>query len=349
MRRIRINWAKPGDILGYPIFRKDGAILLNVGVKLTETYIQQLKDLGITHIYIQDEVSQDIIVHDPISIETKMEALRVIADNFHRSCRGLKLDIESVRNVVNSIVDEILSSEQILLNLHDIRSFDNYIFSHSLSVTVISIIVGRRLGYNDRFLRDLGIGCMLHDIGKLDVPKDILDKPEKLTPEEYEIVKFHTHYGYRRIREQDGDLPATSAHIAWEHHERYDGSGYPRGLKGEKIHIFSRIASISDVYDAMTTDRVYRKAYSPSDTIEFIMGGSGTLFDHNIVSAFVKSIAPYPAGDIVLLSTGETAIVIDVNKDFPLRPIVRILKDDGWEDVDLMEKTNISIIRSLEE
>ncbi|MCX7796342.1 MAG: HD-GYP domain-containing protein [bacterium] len=349
MRRIKITWAKPGDILGYPIFRKDGAILLNSGVKLTENYIQQLKDLGITHIYIQDEISQDIIIPDPISIETKMEALRVIADNFYRSCRGLKLDVESVRNVVNSIVDEILSSEQILLNLHDIKSFDNYVFSHSLSVTVISIIVGRRLGYNDRFLRDLGIGCMLHDIGKLDIPKEILDKPESLTPEEYEIVKFHTHYGYRRLRDQNGDLPATSAHVAWEHHERYDGSGYPRSLRGEKIHIFSRIASVSDVYDAMTTDRVYRKAYSPSDAMEFIMGGSGTLFDYNIVGAFVKSIAPYPVGDIVLLSTGETAIVIDVNRDFPLRPIVRVLKDDGWEDVDLMKKTDISVLKSLEE
>ncbi|MBC7319278.1 HD-GYP domain-containing protein [bacterium] len=349
MRRIKITWAKPGDILGYPILRKDGAILLNVGVKLTEAYIQQLKELGITHIYIQDEISQDIVVPDPISIETKMEALRVIADNFHRSCRGLKLDIESVRKVVDSIVDEILSSEQVLLNLHDIRSFDNYVFSHSLSVTVISIVVGRRLGYDDRFLRDLGMGCMLHDIGKLDVPKEILDKPDKLTPEEYEIVKFHTHYGYRRLIDQNGDLPATSAHVAWEHHERYDGSGYPRGLKGERIHIFARIASVSDVYDAMTTDRVYRKAYSPSDTMEFIMGGSGILFDYNVVSAFVKSIAPYPAGDVVLLSTGETAIVIDVNNDFPLRPVVRVLKDDGWEDIDLMKKTNISILRSLEE
>lgn len=349
MRRIKITWAKPGDILGYPILRKDGAILLNVGVRLTETYIQQLKDLGITHIYIQDDISQDIIVPDPISIETRMEALRVIEDNFHRSCKGLPLDVESVRKVVNSIVDEILSSDQILLNLHDVKSFDNYIFSHSLSVTVISIIVGRRLGYNDRFLRDLGIGCMLHDIGKLDVPKEILDKPERLTPEEFEIVKFHTHYGYKRLREQDGDIPATSSHIALDHHERYDGSGYPRGLEGEKIHIFSRIASIADVYDAMTTDRVYRKAYSPSDAIEFIMGGSGTLFDYNVVIAFVKSIAPYPVGDIVLLSTGETAIVIDVNKDFPLRPIIRILKDDGWEDVDLMKETNISILKSLEE
>lgn len=349
MRRIKINYAKPGDILGYPIFRKDGAILLNAGVKLTASYIEQLKELGITHIYIQDEISQDIVIPEPIKLETKMEALKVIADNFHRSCKGLPLDAEAVRKVVNDIVDEILSNDQILINLHDIRSFDNYIFSHSLSVTVISIVVGKRLGYNDRFLRDLGIGCMLHDIGKLDVPKEILDKPEKLTPEEYEIVKFHTHYGYRRIREQDGDIPVTSANVAWEHHERYDGTGYPRGLKGEKIHIFSRIAGVSDVYDAMTSDRIYRKAYPPNESIEFIMGASGTLFDYEIVSAFVRSIAPYPVGDIVLLSTGETAIVVDVNRDFPLRPVVRVLKGDKWEDVDLMTKTNISILKSLEE
>ncbi|MGC8971596.1 MAG: HD-GYP domain-containing protein [bacterium] len=349
MKRIKITWAKPGDVLGYPIFRKDGAVLLNAGVKLTASYIEQLKELGITHIYIQDEVSQDIIIPDPISIETRTEALKVISDSFHRSCKGLPLDTEAIRKIVNDIVDEILNSDQILINLHDIKSFDNYIFSHSLSVTVISIIVGKKLGYNDRFLRDLGIGCMLHDIGKLDVPKEILDKPEKLTLEEYEIVKFHTYHGYRRIIEQDKDLPATSAHVAWEHHERWDGTGYPRGLKGEKIHIFSRIAGISDVYDAMTSDRIYRKAYPPNEAMEFIMGASGTLFDYDIVNVFVRSIAPYPVGDIVLLSTGETAIVIDINKDIPLRPIVRVLKNDGWEDIDLTAKTNISILRSLEE
>lgn len=348
MRRIKISWAKPGDILGYPIFRKDGAILLNAGVKLTPYYIEQLKALGITHIYIQDEVSEDIVIPDPISIETRTEALKVIGDNFHRSCRGLPLDVESIRRVVNTIVDEILSSGQVLLNLYEIKTSDNYLFSHSLSVTVLSIVLGKKFGCNDRTLRDIGIGCMLHDIGKLDIPKEILDKPDKLTPEEYEIVKFHTHYGYRRIIDQDGEIPATSAHIAWEHHERYDGSGYPRGLKGGEIHIFSRIAGVSDVYDAMTTDRIYRKAYPPNEAMEFIMGGSGTLFDYEVVRAFVRSIAPYPVGDVVLLSTGETAIVIDVNKDFPLRPLVRVLKDDRWEDVDLMKKTNISILRSLE-
>lgn len=349
MRRIKITWAKPGDVLGYPIFRKDGAILLNTGVRLTEEYIKQLKSLGVTHIYIQDEISQDIEIPDPISLQTRMEALRVIEDSYYRSYKGLPLDAKAIRKVVNDIVDEILSSDQILLNLRDIRSYDNYLFSHSLGVTVLSIVMGRNMKQDERFLRDLGIGCMLHDIGKLDIPKEILDKPGRLTEEEFEIVKSHTQYGYRRILDQDNELPATSAHVAWEHHERIDGTGYPRGLRGDKIHIFSRIAGIADVYDAMTVDRVYRKAYPPNEAVEFIMGASGTLFDHEIVRVFVKSVAPYPVGDIVLLSTGEVAIVIDVNRDLPLRPVVRIIKDDGWEDIDLMSRTNISIVKSLEE
>lgn len=349
MRRIKITWAKPGDILGYPIFRKDGAILLNTGVRLTKEYIEQLKALGVTHIYIQDEISKDIEILDPISIQTRMEALKVIEDNYYRSCKGLPLDAKAIKKVVNDIVEEILSSEQVLLNLRDIRSYDNYLFSHSLGVTVLSIVMGKNIKRDEKFLRDLGIGCMLHDIGKLDIPKEILDKPEKLTEEEFEIVKFHTQYGYRRILDQDGELPATSAHVAWEHHERIDGTGYPRGLKGEKIHIFSRISGVADVYDAMTVDRVYRKAYPPNEAVEFIMGASGTLFDYEVVKAFLKSIAPYPVGDIVLLSTGEVAIVVDINRDFPLRPVLRVIKDDGWEDIDLMSKTNISIIKSLEE
>ncbi|MGC8716895.1 MAG: HD-GYP domain-containing protein [bacterium] len=348
MRRIPISKVKPGDIIGYPIFREDGALLINTGVKLTECYIQRLKELGISHIYIQDEISKDIIINDPISIQTRMEALKVIADNFERSCKGLPLDIESIRKTVDKIIDEILSGSSILLNLQDIKSYDNYIFSHSLSVTLLSMLIARNLGYNERFLRDLGIGCMLHDIGKLDIPKEILDKPEKLSIEEYETVKLHTHYGYRRIREQDEDIPATSSHVALEHHERLDGSGYPRGLKGEEIHIFSRIASIADVYDAMTSDRVYRVAYPPNEAVEYIMGGNGSLFEYDLVKSFLRSVAPYPVGDIVLLNTQEVGIVIDVRRDFPLRPIVRIMEEDGWRDIDLMKETTRFIVESLE-
>jgi len=348
MRRIPITKVKPGDIVGYPIFRDDGAVLINTGVKLTECYIQRLKEFGISHIYIQDEISKDIVINDPISIQTRMEALKVIADNFERSCKGLPLDIESIRKIVDKIIDEILSESSILLNLQDIKSYDNYIFSHSLSVTLLSILIAKNLGYNERFLRDLGIGCMLHDIGKLNISKDILDKPGKLTSEEYEVVKSHTHYGYRKIIEQDEDLPATSAHVALEHHERLNGSGYPRGLKGEEIHIFSRIASIADVYDAMTSDRVYRVAYPPNEAVEFIMGGSGSLFDHSLIKSFLRSVAPYPVGDIVLLNTQEVGIVIDVRRDFPLRPIVRVIKGDSWEDVDLMKETTKFIVESLE-
>jgi len=348
MRRIPITRVKPGDIVGYPIFRMDEAILINTGVKLTESYIQHLKELGITHIYIQDEISQDIIITDPISIQTRTEALKAIADNFYRSYRGLPLDVESVRKTVDKIIDEILTNDFILLNLQDIKSFDNYIFSHSLSVTLLSILMGKNLGYNKRFLRDMGIGCMLHDIGKLDISKEILEKPERLTEEEYEIVKFHTNYGYRRIIDQDEGLPATSAHVALEHHERLNGSGYPRGLKGEEIHIFSRIASIADVYDAMTSDRIYRPAYPPHEAVEFIMGGSGSLFEYNLVKSFLKSIAPYPVGDIVLLNTQEVGIVVDVNRDFPLRPVVRVIEGDGWRDVDLTKETTKFIRESLE-
>jgi HD-GYP domain-containing protein (c-di-GMP phosphodiesterase class II) len=348
MRRILISRVKPGDIVGYPIFRDDGAVLINTGVKLTESYIQHLKELGITHIYIQDEISQGIVINDPISIQTRTEALKVIADNFYRSCKGLPLDIESVKKTVDKIIDEILSDGSILLNLQDIKSFDNYIFSHSLSVTLLSILMGKNLGYNEKFLKDLGVGCMLHDIGKLDIPKEILDKPEKLTDQEYEIVKSHTHYGYRRIMGQDEDLSATSAHVALEHHERLDGSGYPRGLKGEEIHIFSRIASIADVYDAMTSDRIYRPAYPPNEAVEFIMGGSGSLFEYNLVKSFLRSVAPYPVGDIVLLNTQEVGIVVDVRRDFPLRPIVRVIEDDGWKDIDLMKETTKFILESLE-
>ncbi|HPW41973.1 MAG TPA: HD-GYP domain-containing protein, partial [Bacillota bacterium] len=180
--------------------------------------------------------------------------------------------------------------------------------------------------YDEEKLRELGMGAMLHDIGKTRIPHEILNKPESLTKEEFELVKKHTSYGYELLKRSDV-LSTYASYIALTHHERHDGEGYPLGLRGEEIHEFARIVSVADVFDAITSDRVYKKRINVNEAVEYLIGMGDHQFDYNIVRSFIEHITIYPPGTCVLLNSGEKAIVVDVNKKYPNRPIVRILAD----------------------
>lgn len=174
----------------------------------------------------------------------------------------------------------------------------------------------------------MGISALLHDVGKLYTPSEILDKPEKLTYEEFQIIKQHSENGFRYIKE-NLDIDTKVYLGIYQHHEKYDGTGYPLNIKGEKISLFARIISIADVYDALISDRPYRKGVLPSEGIEHIMGGSGTLFDHRLVKIFSKKIAPYPIGTCVNLSNDLVGIVSKNHPSYSLRPSVKIIQADN--------------------
>jgi HD-GYP domain-containing protein (c-di-GMP phosphodiesterase class II) len=193
---------------------------------------------------------------------------------------------------------------------------------------------------------DLGVGAMLHDIGKTQIPMEILMKPGKLTDEEYALMKEHSLQGYQMLKDIP-DIPLLSAHCALQHHERLDGSGYPRGLKGDEIHLYGKIVGIADVYDALTTNRVYRKAFLPHEALEYLFTSTGQ-FDSNLIAVFRDHVAIYPIGLIVTLSNGVKAVVVDINTKYPQRPIVRVLKNaDGQEiipyEIDLSQDFSITV------
>ncbi|QGU00839.1 Metal-dependent phosphohydrolase [Candidatus Syntrophocurvum alkaliphilum] len=355
MRRVFIDNLKPGMEVARRIYSSDSRILINAGIKLTEAYIQRLKQMGIASVYIIDEAFGDVEnAPDVVSEQTRLKTAKIVKDGFNLIEQERKINIKSVQNTVNNIIDELLSNLNILVNLTDIRAFDDYTFGHSVNVCILSVMTAMTLGYNNLKLKELGMGALLHDIGKTQVDKSILTKNDDLTPEEFEEVKKHAEYGFKLLKNYD-DISLLSAHIAYQHHERWDGNGYPRKLQGEEIHEYARIVGVADVYDALLSDRPYRPAYSIKQSIDVLNRMKGIYLDEKCVDALISNIAIYPLGSIVQLNTGDYGIVVDINKTTPSKPIIRVVyKNDGLKianphEVDLSKMTRILITRVLNE
>ncbi len=354
MRRISIQDLQAGMIVGRAIYNSDGRILLHADMILNETYIYRLHAAGILSVYIKDKFSDDIELQDVVSEQTRTETIKVLKENFNLLEQQHKLNIRMFRTMVDKIIDELLVNRNILVNLTDIRSFDDYTFAHSVNVCILSIMTGVTMQYNDLKLKELGMGALLHDIGKTRIDREILQKPDDLTKEEFEEVKHHSEYGFEILRKYD-DLSLLSAHVAYQHHERWDGHGYPRKLAGEHIHEYARIVAVADVYDALLADRPYRPGYTVNQAMLVLKRMSGIYLDSNCVNALLSNISSYPIGSIIALNTGEIGIVVDVNKEMPTRPVVRLIYNSFGKtfaqihEVDLSKLSTICIVRTLSE
>ncbi|MCR4435826.1 MAG: HD-GYP domain-containing protein [Clostridiales bacterium] len=350
MRKVHIDNIVPGAKVAKAIFTPDGRILLTSGEELKKKYIDKLRDNNITELYIEDEISREIDGQDVICQETRTEATVLVKNLMNNYALA---NTTRIQETVNRIINDLLNNDDILLILSDIKSVDDYTFEHSVNVCILSLIIGIGLGFNMDRLKELGVGALLHDIGKLRIPEEILKKPSQLTIDEFEEIKKHTIYGYE-ILKKSGKIHMVSAFIAFGHHERYDGSGYPLQLKGDNIHQFARIVAVADVYDALTSDRVYRKKLQPHEVIEYITSLGTHHFDQRIVDTFVRFVTLYPVGTGVILNTKARGLVVKVNKDMPTRPLVRIIYDEEskklqeYYEIDLSKKLNVFIENTWE-
>jgi len=353
MRRVSIDSIQTGVRLARTIFSSNGDVLLAEGVELTKTNAQSLKKHGITEIYLRDDISDGIEVKDVIEEQTRNEAVSLVKKTMNNYLFSPSLDVTEVKEVVNKILDELLKSKDIIYNLSRIRSVDDYTFEHSVNVCILSLITGIALGFDRQRLRELGIGAILHDIGKLCIPREILKKPSQLTVEEFEEIKKHTILGYELLK-KSGQVDLVSAYIAFGHHERYDGSGYPLQLKNENIQICARIVAVADVYDALTSDRVYRKKLKPNEVYEYITTLGVHHFDPKVIESFVKFVSIYPVGTGVQLNTKERGIVVRDNRLMPTRPVVRIVYNEAmkklriYKEIDLSKVNNVFIVDCCE-
>lgn len=305
--------------------------MLRSGQILTDSYIAKLNELNILGAYIYTNGKEELEeLHSPIRHELKEEAIssvQQVFSMFHQTAHQVNINcINQTMEVSKKLVTAMKNNREAKLSIASLKLYDDYTYNHSFGVSILAIAIGLSLGLRTGDLYDLGFCALLHDIGKMDVPIEIIAKPAKLTKEEFTIVKQHPEKGAEFFLKHRLASPRICAGVL-THHEKYDGTGYPRGLSGDQIPLFGRIISVADVYDALTSVRPYRDPSPPSEAIEYIMGGCDNAFDSSIVEAFLKKVSPYPIGSCVKLSSGEIAIVVEQNESHPLRPNVRLFEN----------------------
>lgn len=256
----------------------------------------------------------------------RQDAEQVVRDFLQNARSGKRIDSDKILEMVDRMVDSVIRNQDALTSLARLKSFDDYTFAHSVNVCILSLAVGRHMGLEKDGLDQLGLGAILHDIGKMLVPGDLLNKPGRLSEGEFMVMKKHTELG-KEILAGMKCVGETAIRVVLEHHERFDGSGYHMRLAGGGIHLYARIAGVADVYDAMTSTRVYQKGMRPEDALKRLYHSRGSLFDPELVERLIKCLGVYPIGTCVELNTGEAALVKMINHSYPLQPRVLLISD----------------------
>jgi HD-GYP domain-containing protein (c-di-GMP phosphodiesterase class II) len=349
-RKIRDGVELARDIVAGP---PGTAPLLRAGVKLSSRYADLLPKAGVGSVWIEDELGADIDISEPLTAETRAKVHKGVsgaltaANTALRSGSGMPREIvESLGGVAESMVNDLLDCPEAALALDDLNAFDDYTHKHSVQVTLLGLLIARRAWQTDgwidyrgrrRFdriddrMRKLGLGLLVHDVGKLAVPPEILNKPGRLTDAEMDVMKTHAVSGVELLR--PADLSPLSLSVVRDHHERLDGSGYPEGLFGGQVQEFPRIAAVADVYDAVTSERVYKPAAPPHIGVKVIRSGAGDQFCPSIVRHFRAVVMPYPVGHEVTLADGRVGVVSSVSIEDPDSPTVRVLGTAGAEEL----------------
>lgn len=331
MRYIPIESVKPNMVLGNDVFDSLGRLLISKGSTLTPEYITRLQELNVFDLYIDDKLSKGIDVRPPISPRLKSEGIQAVKSR----------NIDKCRIISKRIVEEMLEQGAVSMDMVDLKTFDDYTFAHSVNVAVLSCTIGMGLNFSTDGLEDLVFAGLLHDLGKLDIPQEIINKEERLTKEEFALIKTHPHASYEIIRDRV-DISSLVKHAVLSHHENFDGSGYPNGLSGNNIGVLARILHVADVYDALTSKRTYKEPYSPFAAVQILEGGAGSLYDPEAIKAFLTYVPLYPKGTMVTLSDGRRAIVVENSGVHNKRPILRT--DDFVElDLSLPQFSTINI------
>lgn len=337
MQKVTINNIAPGAVVAKPIYNDNGIMLAPNGMILHEQSIQKLLDLGVSEVHVvypEQETTRILELYeeaphidDIIYYKTRIQAQKLIQKAMDRMLPENSINMEKISQMVDEIIEQLLSAKDIILTLSRLRSIDDYTYEHSVNVCVVSLVIGMDLNLDKSILKQLGIGALLHDVGKVSISEEILKKPAKLTHEEFNEVKSHTDIGYQILIKSG--VSEEAAQIALYHHEKFDGSGYNRMLKGQDIPLLSRIVTVADSYDAMSNDRVYRRRIAPDKVYKEIAILGGQHFDYEITERFLRRIDLFPIGTGVVLNTNHKGVVIAQNKLLPQSPIIRIFKDES--------------------
>ncbi len=357
MRAMTLDAIAPPLTLGRTLYAGDGRVLLHRGTELSGDYLDHLREMGFEALYVDDprDPSQVLPV-DLVSEQTRVEAQCAVKEAFSHllNIRGSKFvhDWSGRRALyvaASSITNEIMSCKDLCFQMAELRSNDGYTFAHSVNVAILGMALARKLHVPHNQLVDLAIGLMLHDIGKLVLPENLRDPDRQLTDEERVEYQKHTRGGYALLQSMGGSFSAHTKIVALQHHEHWDGSGYPKGLAGAEIHQFAQICAITDTYDRLITSKAYGFKALPHEALEYLMGSCGRLFSLEMVQTFLEIVAPYPLGSTVRLNTGEEGVVVRIDKGMHQRPVLRLCRDGRLvgEDFELYAHPDRAIVEVL--
>ncbi len=348
MRLEFMDNVKENEVLGKNIYTNEGTILLRSGIKLNNMFIGKLKIIGVSYVYIEDERFDDIKDCDEKFIELKSLIMKNMSKIVRNVCNKDRVNTRESVKVLEELIDYIAESGDSNSFIFDIKTYDNYTYLHCIDTCVMATFLGLNMNFNSNELKELGTGALLHDIGKTKIPYSIINKKGPLTTEERSEIRKHPIYG-KEILEKNYNITDNTIKVVSEHHERFDGKGYPYGLGGNSISKFGKVACVCDVYSAVASNRSYRQRFKPNDAYELILAGSGNMFDNKIVTKFKNTFCVYPLGSHVILSNKAEGYVVKQNSGFPDRPIIRVLnancikKSKRFYEIDLIYNNNITI------
>ncbi|MCZ8523864.1 MULTISPECIES: HD-GYP domain-containing protein [Paenibacillus] len=337
MRYVHIESVEAGQYLGRTIFTANGSVLLSEGVQLTVFMINQLIRIGVTMIYIKDEQFNDIELNELVSEETKRAVMKRMTDTFQSIRSGKDFNTKHINLSIDSLLEEVMQNKEVMVQLTDIRTEDNAMYVHALNVCMMSVLIGIQMGLSAAQLRELAIGALLHDVGKLELITDDENRDKR---------RHHTWRGFEVLKNKR-ELSLLIAHVAFQHHETMDGEGVPRQIPGEEIHVYARIVAVANTYDNLLYDARSGKRVMPHDACERMMVLAGQKLDREIVIQFLRTVSVYPTGISVKLTTRETGVVVGQHRGLPGRPVVRVVKGSGDDlevkEVDLAKLTTVFI------
>ncbi|MGZ7443956.1 HD-GYP domain-containing protein [Paenibacillus sp. TH7-28] len=377
MKQVHITMLVPGDVLAEPILNQRGIVMLGAGTALTEAHINRLKKLGIKDAFIENKAAQDNRpktelqfapaaegLHAPEPVqgisekwETRQEmrqALNRLADSELGFGRPSTPELEEqFRRMFRNTLYEIMSHDGVVDGLIRLQKADPYLLEHSFHVTAYAAILGLANGYAGAEMLELCVGSLLFDIGMTELPAHTFSSTGGLTGAERSAVRLHPEAGHRIISRMEGVSPR-SALCALQHHERYNGTGYPSRLKHGEIDEYAEIVAIADTYHALISRRNYRLAYTPGEAIEYLLAAGDRYFSLDLIQTYLRHISIYPLSSVVRLSSGQLGVVTSLETSLVHRPVVKIVREaDGSlvtapYEVDLMRKTDL-VISSLVE
>ena len=353
MRLISIERLEVGDVLGKPVYDDKCQLLLAKDVSLTSNYIERLKKANIQCIYIDDALSEGLEAENVIPDELKIKSIATVKTAFKDlsdrkgSSYNIK-SIESIKQIVDEMMHIIYENPSTLYCMTELMGTDMYTYNHSAEVAALSMLVAKSMKMNDTFIQKIGVGAILHDVGKMGVPAEILNKVDPLDEVESKLMKEHPQMGYDLLKDNDYISPI-SRQIVLLHHEKLNGSGYPFMMSGEQIPIHVRIVTLCDIFNAISSNRAYKRRMNADEALELIRAEAIYELDRDIYYHLLKVVNIYPVGTVVELSNGEVGIVIKENYEAQTRPVVQVIRQKKRaEIIDLMECLTLFISKTIE-